>query len=105
MRLRLLAVSLAILASGWAPLFAQSAVVKHNVNLRVDPSTHEEPVRLLKPPEELTLLSPSKVSGYYHVITAEGESGWVWANRVEVGAGPGTCSCRDCGCRLSRLRT
>ena len=61
-----------------------TAVVKRNVNLRLDPSSSNPPLRLLTPPEELELLSPDRVNRYYNVITDAGEEGWVWSSNIEV---------------------
>jgi hypothetical protein len=68
---------------------AQSAVVTRNVNLREGPSTAAEIVRLLQPPDELLILSPDKVDGYYEARTVGGDRGWVWASNIRVtGTGP-----------------
>jgi hypothetical protein len=49
---------------------AQTATVIRNVNLRLDSSTEQAPIRLLKPPTVLTLLNPTPEDGYYNVRTA-----------------------------------
>jgi hypothetical protein len=68
---------------------AQTVTVKQNVNLRPDPSSEYQPIRLLKPSEPpLTLLDPSPHSGYYHVVTAQAESGYVWSKYVKVSSAP-----------------
>lgn len=78
----MLAILLAVASS---PALAQVAVVKRNVNLRVDPSSWQEPVRLLTPPEEMSVLDNLRqVNGYYHVITSQNEVGWVWSRNVTV---------------------
>ena len=68
------------------PIQAQvyTAVVKRNVNLRIDPSSANPPLRLLRPEEELQLLSPDRVNRYYNVITDADEEGWVWSANIEV---------------------
>lgn len=68
---------------------AQTVTVKQNVNLRPDPSSEYQPIRLLKPGEPpLTLLDPSPHSGYYYVVTAQAESGYVWSKYVAVSSAP-----------------
>jgi hypothetical protein len=72
-----------------ATLFAQTATVTRNVNLRSDPSGEYPPIRLLTPSEPpLTLIDPMPESGYYHVKTAAGEDGYVWGRNVRVTAAP-----------------
>jgi hypothetical protein len=73
------------------------ATVTQNVNLRATPSTAQNPIRLLTPPEVLTVISLTQVNGYYHVKTSQGEDGWVFHARVHLGTalpaltcGPGT---------------
>jgi Bacterial SH3 domain len=63
---------------------AQTAVVTRNVNLRAGPSTSDSILRLLHPPDEVTLLDPVKHAGYFEVRTAGGTHGWVWANNIRV---------------------
>lgn len=63
---------------------AQTASVTRNVNLRPDPSTNLPPIRRLGPGDVLELLSATPQSGYYHVRTADGQEGWVWARSVRV---------------------
>lgn len=75
-----LAIVLALLFP--ATLFAQTAVVKKNVNLRPTPSTAQDTKRLLKPPEPLTLVEPNPTEGYYHVVTSLNEDGWVWGRNI-----------------------
>ena len=70
---------------------AQTATVSRNVNLRPEQSTVEPPIRLLTPSEPpLQLLDANLLDGYYHVKTASGEEGYVWAKNVKVTAGAGT---------------
>jgi hypothetical protein len=65
---------------------AQDAVVKRNVYLRPAPSTSNQPIRKLIPPDELELIDTNAVDGYYHVRTVEGdEEGWVWAKNIRIG--------------------
>ena len=69
-----------------AQLAAQPAVVTKNVNLRPTHSTAHDSIRLLHPPEPLTLVAPHPVAGYYHVITQLNETGWVWGKNISIGA-------------------
>jgi len=63
---------------------AQTAVVKRNANLRGDPSSNQAPIRLLLPPEQLRVLSLTRVNNYYNVATTANEQGWVYAPLIEV---------------------
>jgi hypothetical protein len=73
------------------PLSAQQITVIHNVNLRPTASTTHPAIRLLLPPETLTLLEPGQTAGYYHVRTQQNESGWVYSHNIAVDtAGGGT---------------
>ena len=72
------------LAASWS--LAQQAEVTRNVNLRGDPSAANPPIRLLTPPEVVTLIEPDKTSGYYHVRTTANEEGWLWGRNVKVQA-------------------
>jgi hypothetical protein len=69
---------------------AQQATVTRNVNLRSDPSTTNAPIRLLKPPEKLTLISAATTGGYYHVRTDDGVEGWAWGKNLQVSSATGT---------------
>ncbi len=69
---------------------AQEVTVVRNVNLRSDPSTANPPIRLLSPPEKLTLIEAPTTSGYYHVKTQDGVEGWAWGKNLQVGIAPGT---------------
>ena len=51
--------------------------VERNVNLRRDPSTTQNPIRLLLPPDTLALLDSVRTAGYLHVLTSDDENGWV----------------------------
>ncbi len=63
---------------------AQVVIVERNVNLRFDPSSQNEPLRKLEPPEVAALLDEVRVNRYYNVRTAEGLEGWVWSANVRV---------------------
>jgi hypothetical protein len=72
-----------------SPVSGQTVTVKRNVNLRSDPSSEYSAIRLLTPAEPpLTLLDAMAESGYYHVRTANGEEGYVWAKNVKLNASP-----------------
>jgi hypothetical protein len=59
--------------------------VARNVNLRPDQSMAYPPIRLLNPGEPaMELVEPEPLDGYYHVKTAAGEDGYVWAEAVDV---------------------
>jgi hypothetical protein len=69
-----------------ATAFAQDAVVERNVYLRPTPSTSNQPIRKLIPPDEVELLGTNQVDGYYHVRTVDGdEEGWVWGRNIRIG--------------------
>jgi SH3 domain-containing protein len=60
------------------------AVVARNVNLRQGPSTATPRIRLLLPPDELTLREDTATSNFYPVRTEDDEDGWVWARNIRV---------------------
>lgn len=64
--------------------FGQGAVTTHSTNLRRDPSTQHKAIRLLDVGEHLTLLSPQRRNGYYHVETTDSTKGWTWARNVLI---------------------
>jgi hypothetical protein len=82
----LLAVLLVSFLSGFAQTGQRIETVR-NVNLRIDPSTKHDPVRLLGPGLTLELVELEKNRNYCHVRTTEGEEGWVWARNVELASG------------------
>jgi len=69
--------------------FAQQATVKRTVNLRDDSSTAAKVLETLKISASVTLLSPAKQNGFYHVKAAGGHVGWVWSKNISV---PGSIS-------------
>jgi hypothetical protein len=78
--------------------FAQgTATVTQNGNLRPTPSSAKPPIRLLTPPETLTLINTAQVNGYYHVRTAQGEEGWIFRNSVKLGGSPPPPPPTTCG--------
>jgi hypothetical protein len=66
----------------------RSAVVRHNVNLRRDPSTRHAPLALLASSTQLQLLEDSPRAGFYHVITEDGRQGWAFVKNVRLGPAP-----------------
>jgi hypothetical protein len=60
------------------------AVVVRNVNLRQGPSTATPRIRLLRPPDELTLREDTATSNFYPVRTEDDENGWVWSRNIRV---------------------
>ena len=70
----------------WASVAsAQTVTVTRNVNLREDPSSEYDPIRLLTPAEPpMALVEPAPDNGYYHVQTSAGEDGYVWGRNVTV---------------------
>jgi hypothetical protein len=75
-----------------AVTWAQSAVVKQNVNLREGPSSNTTLKETLYPNDELTLLTGDTVNKYLEARVASGLKGWVYAPRIRVidsPAGPG----------------
>ena len=64
--------------------FGQTVTVIRNVNLRLDSSTDQAPIRLLKPPTQLELLRTDEEDGYFNVRTVEGQEGWVWGKNVRI---------------------
>jgi hypothetical protein len=71
-------------------LAAGQATVTRNVNLRPTAATDQPAIRLLEPPEVVTLLEPAPTAGFYHVKTSQGDEGWVWAKNVSISADPAT---------------
>jgi hypothetical protein len=78
------AVCLSLFLAWSATVSGQSAVAARSTNLRRDPSTQHEPIRLLDVGEHLTLLSSQKKNGYYHVETSDSTEGWTWARNVRI---------------------
>lgn len=81
---RLAGVLILALALACSMAAAQTAVVTRNVNLRTGPSGAAAIIRLLEPPDELTILDPEMANGYYEVRAAGGEHGWVWARNLRA---------------------
>ena len=83
---RTIAVIVALLWTASA-LAQPTATVTHDGNLRPVPSTTRPPIRLLTPPEVVTLVTVRTVNGYYHVHTARGEDGWMFRSTLTLGSG------------------
>jgi hypothetical protein len=77
--------SCAFLIFVWsASLLGQSGITLRSTNLRRDASTSHQPIRLLQAGQQLTLLSPQKRNGYYHVETSDSTKGWAWAHNLRI---------------------
>jgi len=74
-----------------------TATITHNGNLRPTPSIAQAPIRLLTPPEVVTLVNSTPVNGYYHVHTTHGEDGWVYRSSVTLGSAAPTPQVTSCG--------
>ena len=72
----------AVFAAGNA--FATEAIVKKRATLRSDPSTKHPPIAVLTAQEDVELIEPTPTGNYYHVRTAEGEEGWIYARNLEI---------------------
>jgi hypothetical protein len=66
---------------------AQTGIVKRNVNLRAAPSTANDPIKTLKPAAELDLIEPDDTDGFFHVMTSDGQEGWVWGRNIKINIG------------------
>jgi uncharacterized protein YraI len=80
--LRTFAIALFLAAA--APLLAQHAVAKSGVNVRSGQSTNSTIVDHLVAGDTVSLVSPKPRSGYLHVSTSSGKTGWAWAVRLDV---------------------
>lgn len=67
-----------------AAIHGQNAVVTRNVNLRAGPSTSTAIIEPLEPENELWVLSPTRVSGYYEARAASGNQGWVYHTFIRI---------------------
>jgi hypothetical protein len=77
-RLLLLLTVLAALAN------AETVIVKRQVVLRKQPSSSGRRLTSLAPGQTLDLVSLAVRNGFRHVITKDGQKGWVWSNNVQV---------------------
>lgn len=82
--LRQAVVTLALLVTLTADVLAQAAVVKRNVILREGPATATDRITTLYKNDELTLLEPDQVNGFYSVRVANGDQGWVYGAYIRV---------------------
>ncbi len=78
------AVLFLILAVSGTHLLAQAAVVKRNVILRQGPAKTATKLVTLQKNDELTLLDPEEVDGYYNVRVANGDEGWVYGAYIRI---------------------
>jgi SH3 domain-containing protein len=62
---------------------AQTATVTHNVNLRPDPSTDNDPIAHLQAGTQLQLLESDPTNGFFRVQVSD-QTGWVWGKRIEI---------------------
>jgi len=69
-------------------LWAQNGTLKRGSNLRKGPSTSTQILENLHTGDSVSLISSSKRAGYYHVRSADGTSGWLWARNLSIGAAP-----------------
>ncbi len=79
--LRRLLLLLAVLA---AAASAETVIVKRQVVLRSQPLTSGRRIMSLSPGETLDLVSLAVRNGFRHVVTKDGQKGWVWSNNVQV---------------------
>lgn len=61
-----------------------NVLVKHNVNLRSDPSSDNPPIAVLHPADEIELIETEQTNAYYHIRTEDGQDGWVWSRNIEI---------------------
>jgi len=78
---KLLVLFLLVVVSATTSL-SQSATVVRNVNLRPDPSTHQDPITKLEAGAKVEILESNPVHGYYHVRIADGKTGFVWGKNI-----------------------
>src|SRR5437016_9327575 len=69
---------------------AQVVTVNHNVNLRSNASTDNDPLATLTPGTHLQLIGPTPKNKYLHVRTDDGTQGWVWSRNVHIEEGETT---------------
>ncbi len=69
---------------GSTDVAATEAVAKKRATLRPDPSAQKPPIAILLQGEDVELIEPTQTSGYFHVRTAEGDEGWVYARNLEI---------------------
>jgi uncharacterized protein YgiM (DUF1202 family) len=67
---------------------AQTAVVKHNVNVRPDASTTHPPVAHLTVGDTVDLIDSSATNGFLHIKMKDGTDGWAWSRNLTVSAAP-----------------
>lgn len=82
--LRPSALFILFLSASSLSLDAQAAVVKRNVVLREGPAKTTTNLRTLQKNDELTLLDPTEVNGYYNARVADGDEGWVYGAYIRI---------------------
>lgn len=65
-------------------MFAITAVVERQANLRKDPSATHTPIATLLPEDKLTVLDSKSSTDYLKVRTEDGKVGWVYKTFVKV---------------------
>ena len=78
------AIAIIFFAACSTAIWAQEAVVNHNVILRRDPATTSPPLAHLPSGTRLTLVDVGPSSGFYHVKTEDDQVGWVFAKFVSI---------------------
>ena len=84
--------ALTICLAAAVPSPAQRAVAKSGLNVRSGQSTSSAVVDHLAAGDTVSLVSAKPRSGYLHITTSSGTTGWAWAVRLDIlgGAAPGT---------------
>ncbi len=68
--------------------FAQTATILRGSNLRKAPNTSSPILETLHKGDSVTLTSPRKRFGYYHVSASDGTAGWVLAKNASTSGTP-----------------
>lgn len=90
MRTVLRVVTLGILFSCGACIWAQQATAKRNLIVRRDPTKSSPVVDHVVKGDKLTLIETIADNGYYHITTEQDVTGWVLASGVTVSQSPVT---------------
>lgn len=85
--MKLLRASVVLLWVCVALAAAQTVVVTHNVNLRPDPSTDNDPIEKLVAGTQIQLVDPHPTKGYLHA-KVDNQTGWVWGKNVQTRSVP-----------------
>jgi hypothetical protein len=81
---------LACLVLGAVLAVAQTATTNRNSNLYPDASSSGNPIAKLAKGTTVQLLEPAETNGYYHVQTADNQSGYVYGRNLHVQPDSGT---------------